>query len=267
MLRRVAFAAAALVMNAGCSGSEPDEAAINAAVEKALAERDREDAAKYRQLQAEGGEPAASAPAQARDASANARSAEPLRAGLSKELGSGYGMCIRTLSIVGEHCGCMVNRATDAGIADARQARLFGGRASNATADEITRFTRIVRACSGYNITVRGEPGKATQIAAAEPEVQRAASGGRVVTCEYEDPVESYRGRCRFVAGRGGDFQAITIDGNYFEDVDRIDLDVTSTDAGRLIINYASGPVAVLVDREPRDKACWSNREVRFCAR
>ncbi|MGB3470361.1 MAG: hypothetical protein WBA51_06035 [Erythrobacter sp.] len=263
MLRRVALAAAALLMTTGCSASTPDQAAIDAAVDKALAERDREDAAKYRQSQAAADESALSAAAEA----GAVRSAEPLRAGLSKELGSAYGMCIRTLSIVGENCGCMVNRATDAGIADARQAKLFGGRAGNATPDEIARFTRIVRACSGYNITVRGEPGETAQVDQAKTALSRPASGGRVVTCEFENERYGYEGNCRFVAGSGGDFQATSLEGNYFEDVSRIDLDVTSRNAGHLIINYTTGPVEVPVKRELQDKACWSNESVRFCAR
>lgn len=269
MLRPFALAVAAVLMTAGCSDSAPDQAAIDAAVEKALAERDREDAAKYRQSQATGGGATVSpaAQAEAEEPAPAARSTEPLRAGLSKDLGSAYGMCIRTLSIVGEHCGCMVNRATDAGIADARQVRLFGGRAGNASAEEIARFIRIVRTCSGYNITIRGTPGQAALVAGAETAVPQPAPAGRVVTCEYEDPRHGYEGQCRFVAGAGGDFRTTALEGNYFEDVSRIDLDVTSSNVGQLIIHYTTGPVTVMVSRELRDKACWSNREVRFCAR
>lgn len=267
MKLRLGFAFAALLAATACAQQDTDQAAIDAAVEKALAERDREDAAKYRQLQARGDEPAANAASAVEDTAGVVRSAEPLRAGLSKRMGSAYHMCAFTLSIVGEHCGCMVNRATDARITNARQVRLFGGEAGDATPDEIARFTRIVRACSGYDIGIRSERGRAADIADSEDAVQRTASGGRVVTCEFEDERHGYRGRCRFVPGPGGDFQATALEGNYFEDVGRIDLDVTAKNRGQLIINYTTEPVAVAVSRDPSDKACWSNESVRFCAR
>lgn len=161
----------------------------------------------------------------------------------------------------------MVNRASDAGIADAKLARLFGGRAGNASPDEVARFTRIVRACAGYNITIRDEPGRTAEVADAGAEAQRTASGGRVVPCTFDNQRYGYDGRCSFVAGPGGDFEATALDGNYFEDVSRIDLDVIAPGRGSLIINYTTGPVSVPVSRDARDKACRSNSAVRFCAR
>ncbi|MEM6907838.1 MAG: hypothetical protein AAF494_04090 [Pseudomonadota bacterium] len=79
---------------------------------------------------------------------------EPLRAGLSKKVGSAYHMCTRTLSIVGQQCGCMVNRASDAGISNNRQVRMFAGGADNATPQQVATFEGIVRSCSGYNLRV-----------------------------------------------------------------------------------------------------------------
>lgn len=75
-------------MTTGCCDNAPDQAAIDAAVEKALAERDHEDAAKYRQSQAAANQSAPGTAEQAEEPAAPARSIEPLRDGLSKDLGS-----------------------------------------------------------------------------------------------------------------------------------------------------------------------------------
>ncbi|MEL6485795.1 MAG: hypothetical protein AAFQ13_01435 [Pseudomonadota bacterium] len=267
---------------AACSGftdkngaEDAREGGMAAALEKALAEAEsgenegetsKAGSEEATLAQSDTGSPDVS---EDEDLQSRALSTEPLRAGLPISMGSAHFMCQRTLSIVGEHCGCMVNRATDAGISDARQARLFGGRAGNATADQIEKFTRIVRSCSGYNVTIRGEPKVADAANEASPAAPEASAGakGRIVSCEFSNPRYGYKGDCRFVPRGGGDFEATALEGNYFEDVARIDLDVTGRGVGRLVINYSTGPVSVPVTRETRDKACWSNMEVRFCAR
>ena len=78
MLKHLILAAAAVLMIAGCSDNAPDQAAIDAAVEKALAERYREDAASYRQSLAGGDQPLTDAAAGAEEPAAPARSTEPL---------------------------------------------------------------------------------------------------------------------------------------------------------------------------------------------
>ena len=80
---------------------------------------------------------------------------EPLRKGLPSGMGSPWHMCTRTLSIVGEQCGCMANRVRDAGIADAVAVRLFGNDGSSATAAQASRFNQIVRGCSRYPMDVK----------------------------------------------------------------------------------------------------------------
>ncbi|MEO0463740.1 MAG: hypothetical protein AAF127_11460 [Pseudomonadota bacterium] len=203
------------------------------------------------------------------------RSTEKLRAGLPIGMGSAHFMCQRTLSIVGEHCGCMVNRATNAGIADARQARMFGGRRGNASAAEAATFKRIVNECSGYNVTVQAdapprvvepEPAPAPAPTSAAP--RRSQAKGRRVGCYFGNGVYEYDGACDFVAGPGGDFVATSLEGPYFEGVTQIGLDVVSKGVGNLVIYYPGGVVQqTRVRRSTRDKSCWEAARLTFCAR
>lgn len=73
-------------MKARYSDRAQDQAVMDAALDEELAVRDREDAARYRQLQATGDEAAASAATKAEDAAATDCSTEALRTGLSKDL-------------------------------------------------------------------------------------------------------------------------------------------------------------------------------------
>lgn len=261
--------AACLMLAAACSDSGTDQAAIDAAVEKALAEREREAAAQTSAAQTGNkGEDASLA-----DANETAgRAPEALRDGLPTGMGSPYGMCIRTLSIVGEHCGCMVNRATDAGITGPALVGLFGGDGKRASPDQIDRFKRIVRGCAGYNITVRGSmaaPALAGGAPDQTPTPAQAASSERMARCEFQTTRSNYDGPCRFLAGKGGDFRAISTDGAFSEldGIYRVDLDVTGKDKGSLMINHGYEPFAIAVIRSQTDRACWTSAEVTFCAR
>jgi hypothetical protein len=225
-----------------------------------------------------GGDPAGSDGAAALDVGDNAgsgRSTEKLREGLPIGMGSAFFMCQRTLSIVGENCGCMVNRATDAGIADARQARMFGGRQGNASNAEVAAFRSIVNACSGYNVTVSAEAPEPQPEIAPEPDIASAAPrrsqpqvSGRRVGCYFGNSVYEYDGACEFVLGPGGDFTTTSLEGPYFENVTRIGLDVTGKGVGNLAITYPGGYVQQTpVRRSTTDKSCWEGPRLTFCVR
>ncbi|MEM6908287.1 MAG: hypothetical protein AAF494_06370 [Pseudomonadota bacterium] len=260
-----------LAMLAGCSGGEPDQAAIDAAVEKALAERERE-------AEAQGGSRVdasstsdADKPDMAAADASRALSTEKLREGLSNRMGSAYWMCTRTLTIVGEHCGCMVNRATDAGISNTAQVGMFGGDGKRATKAQIAKFTRIVRSCAGYNITIeegQDELAPTGSLASSTSSEPSSDAQGRVVNCSFDNGTFSYNGRCRFQFGPGGDFNTTSMDGPYFQNVRQIDLDVRSKGAGDIYLRYPDGnDVVVGVTRSTRDKACWEGPRLLFCAR
>jgi len=260
-----------------CSNSEPDQEAIDQAVEQAveqaLAEREGADAGGARALEP-GGEANEASIAQTSDTTA--RSTEKLRDTLPTGMGSPYGMCIRTLSIVGEHCGCMVNRATDAGLSGPALVGLFGGDGKRASPDQIDRFKQIVRSCAGYNITIRGS--NAAQVsgqvsgqgdapgASAAPQ---SASRERMVRCQFQTTRDNYDGPCRFIPAKGGDFRAISTDGAFSEadGIYRVDLDVTGKDVGSLMIDHGFEPYVLAVTRSQSDRACWTSAEVMFCAR
>lgn len=111
----------------------------------------------------------------ASDAAPGIAPGEPLAPGLPSGMGSPYAMCTRTLSIVGEQCGCMANRARAAGIADPVAARLFASDGSRASRAEIAAFEGFVRECSGYPIRIRS--GEVTE--AAPPPTAAPASAPR----------------------------------------------------------------------------------------
>jgi len=258
----VFFASLAL---AACSGGEADQEAIDAAVEKALAERDREEA--ERRQAANAGDGMAETPADEAEPAQDlaAFSTENLREGIADGMGTPYWMCTRTLSIVGEHCGCMVNRAMDADIPNAAQVGMFGGDGSRATKEQAEKFTRIVRSCSGYNVTIRDA---GSRQAAAQQAAEGGAASGRRVQCSFDNTVFRYDGACNFVLGPGGDFSTTSLNGPYFQNVSRIDLDVTSKDRGTIALRYPDGEdVFVAVSRSPRDRACWEGPRLSFCAR
>lgn len=267
---RIVAMALAMAMVAACSDGEPDQEAIDAAVEKALAERDRADAEK---LSSSGSaEAAEESDKTSETAEVTTRSTENLREGVPDGMGTPYGMCIRTLSIVGEHCGCMVNRAMDAKIGNSALVRLFGGDGSRATQDEADRFTRIVRSCSGYNITVRNvgaaERAEANESSAPSAAPRQASLQGRRVSCYFWNSVYEYSGACDFVAGPGGDFSTTSLDGPYFDDVTKIGLNVTSSGVGTLEILYPDGALQeTRVTRSEQDRACWEAPRLTFCAR
>ena len=95
-----------------------------------------------------------------------------------------------------------------------------------------------------------------------------SASRGRVVGCYFWNSVYEYDGACRFVAGTGGDFTTFALDGPYFEEVVRIDLDVQSPGVGVIEMHYPNGEfVRVDVRRNSNDRACWDGPRLSFCAR
>ena len=261
--------AACLMFVAACSESGTDQAAIDAAVERALAEREREAAAKAAAAQTR----SAAEAAELADTSASAvRTPEPLRDGLPTNMGSPYHMCAFTLSLVGEHCGCMVNRATDAGIPNAAQVGMFGGDGKRATPEQIAAFKRIVRSCAGYNISVRGSSAAenlAKSVPADTSKTAQQDAGERMVRCEFRTTRDNYDGPCRFLAGKGGDFRAISTDGAFSEGdgIYRVDLDVTSKDVGTLLIDHGYEPFSIAVTRSQTDRACWTSAQITFCAR
>lgn len=253
----------------GCSSQQPDQEAIDAAVEKALAERDR---AQAQEENAGASSTYSEDSAPEEDAEKVSYSKENLREGYFDGQGSPYWMCTRTLSIVGEYCGCMVNRATDAGIENAAQVGMFGGDGKRATSAQVKAFTEIVRSCSGYNITVRGAKAAAPL---PKPAKAEAAKKGRVVTCEYDDGANRYNGPCEFVLGRGGSFSARSLDGPFYGNVSDIELIVEGKGVGTLVVLWPSernGRFMMRqnnfpVQRSQSDRACWGDGRVRFCAR
>ncbi len=95
-----------------------------------------------------------------------------------------------------------------------------------------------------------------------------SASRGRTVGCYFWNSVETYDGACRFVAGSGGDFTTFALDGPYFQDVTRIDLDVAAPGTGAIQLHYPDGSVgSVKVRRSANDRACWDGPSLTFCAR
>lgn len=268
MIRSLLFSMCLLFL-AACSESKPDQASIDAAVETALNERDREDAAKFRASERgdadESAEPV-------KPGSATAGTPEKLRDDLPTGLGSPYGMCIRTLSIVGEQCGCMVNRAADAGLGGPALTGMFGGDGKRATPAQIDTFKRIVRACANYNITIEGSSAAqslAQSDAGSTAVPAKAAAGERMARCEFVTTRDNYNGPCRFLPGKGGDFRAISTKGAFSEGdgVYRIDLDVTGTNVGSLVIDHGFEPYVIAVTRSQTDRACWEGGEATFCAR
>ncbi|MEM1132915.1 MAG: hypothetical protein AAGH53_08265 [Pseudomonadota bacterium] len=275
---RIAIIAVCFAILAGCSSKEPDQEAIDSAVEQALAERDREDAARYNTMTQEeqDGDAQDDENSPEEEPQKTSYSTESLRDGYSKDMGSPYWMCTRTLSIVGEHCGCMVNRATDAGIPNAAQVGMFGGDGKRATEAQAEKFTRIVRSCSGYNITVRGTKAsqEADEVKVVSDET-KASGKGRVVTCEFESVRDRYKGPCEFVMGPGGSFTTRSLDGPYYGNVYDINLIVESRGVGSLVFMWPDvrGDRTIMrqsnsaVQRDQSDRACWSNAQIRFCAR
>ncbi|MEO0463741.1 MAG: hypothetical protein AAF127_11465 [Pseudomonadota bacterium] len=85
-------------------------------------------------------------------------STEVLRDDLPNGPGSAFETCVANLTIVGEHCGCIVNRASDAGLADADLAVLFTGDGSRTNSDDAARYTRIVRGCANYEVALSNVP-------------------------------------------------------------------------------------------------------------
>ncbi len=95
-----------------------------------------------------------------------------------------------------------------------------------------------------------------------------SASRGRIVGCYFWNSVDTYDGACRFVAGSDGDFTTFAMDGPYFQDVVRIDLDVSAPGTGNIEFYYPDGKVdLVKVRRSPNDRACWDGPSLTFCAR
>jgi hypothetical protein len=88
-------------------------------------------------------------------------SSEALRDDLPQGPDSPFDACVANLTIVGEHCGCMVNRASDAGLSDKDLAQLFTGDSSGADPADAARFTRIVRGCANYEVNLEGVPAEA----------------------------------------------------------------------------------------------------------
>lgn len=273
MFRKFLTACACIMLVVGCSQSSEDEAAIDAAVEKALA--DREDAAQVSD-NVGSGDPLtqASEMSDQNGDTPTGRSTEKLRDGLPTRMGSPYHMCMFTISIVGEHCGCMVNRATDVGIPAAAQVGMFGGDGKRATPAQIDQFKRIVNSCSGYNISITGSNTTAAVDKPAAPQVtaNRAASyqssRARIVQCEATSTAFQYAGSCEFHAAAGGDFMVISKDGAFFEDVYRMELDVTAPNVGQILYEYGDAEIiAIPVGRSQSDRACWESAEIIFCAR
>ncbi len=122
------------------------------------------------------------------------------------------------------------------------------------------------------------EPSEPAQEEIPEPETEPtpvpsqapppSASRGRIVGCYFWNSVHEYDGSCRFVAGQDGDFTTFAMDGNYFEGVARIDLDVVTPGAGYLEVHYPDGAVQrTKVRRSANDRACWDGPRLTFCAR
>ncbi|MEO0591892.1 MAG: hypothetical protein AAFZ11_15230 [Pseudomonadota bacterium] len=272
---------------AACSGftdkngaEDAREGGMAAALEKALAEAESgENEAETSKaaseeatlVQSDTGSPDVSAD---EDLQSTALSTENLREGVPDGMGSPYGMCVRTLSIVGEHCGCMVNRAMDAGINGGVLVRLFGGDGSRATPYQAEQFTRIVRSCAGYNVTVRNagaavepsDPADREPAASAAPRNTQAKV--RRVACYFRNGIGEYDGPCNFVTGPGGDFVTTSLNGEYFDGVTQIGLDVTAKGRGQLQFYYPDGVVrSSYVERSTTDRACWEGSGAVFCAR
>lgn len=95
-----------------------------------------------------------------------------------------------------------------------------------------------------------------------------SASRGRIVGCYFWNSVDTYDGACRFVAGSDGDFTTFAMDGPYFDNVVRIDLDVSAPGTGNIEFYLPDGSVnRVKVRRSANDRACWDGPNLTFCAR
>ena len=99
-------------------------------------------------------------------------------------------------------------------------------------------------------------------------EIEPPPPQARRVTCTFDNTAFSFNGPCDFTSGNGGDFSATSVNGTFFTDVTRINLDVTAPEQGTLQFFSAIGQTGqVSVTRSNQDRACWEGPSVSFCAR